>query len=496
MLRIAILGRPNVGKSSLFNRLCNRSLAIVSDEEGTTRDRLVATTKRFNFSVSLIDTGGVDKYSPDKFQKDIAKQALIAAEEADFILLVTDIRCGITEEDARIAKMLKPLNKPVVLVANKADSKKEEQRLHEFYSLGFPNVVALSAAHGKHIDFLVRTVTNLAVSPVQETLLEENSFQQKDLESSNNASNPEGELSPPINDSTENFVEHILEDFSELDRETCQSTIPSCSLRDSIKVALVGRPNVGKSSLINALLNEERCLIDNSPGTTRDNVDVLYSHKTGDYLFIDTAGLRKVKSIRNPVEWISSARTEKAIARSEVCLLVIDGSLSLSSHDKKILSSIARAKKPFIILINKWDMVKDIRMEHYVRDLRASDPYLQEAPILCVSAKTRRNLDKIFATIQGLHGIATRKIPTSLLNKTLVNTLAKHPPQLIAKRRLRVYYGVQKSFSPPLFLLFINSKSLLTKSYEQYLRNNLRDAFNFHGIPFDIELKEKPKRYN
>ncbi|WP_213358281.1 ribosome biogenesis GTPase Der [Chlamydiifrater phoenicopteri] len=499
MLRIAILGRPNVGKSSLFNRLCNRSLAIVSEEEGTTRDRLVAETKRFDFSTLLIDTGGVDQRSPDKFQKDIAKQAFIAAEEADFILLVTDIRCGITEEDARIAKMLLPLKKPVVLVANKADSKKDEQRLYEFYSLGFQNIVALSAAHGRHMDFLIRTITKLSSPILKEQLIQDDTSGLQKEASETTLSQPMDyeSIAPSLDtESIDESQESAFEKLSDLGFDSPIQRSLSPHKKTLVKVALIGRPNVGKSSLINALLNEERCLIDNSPGTTRDNVDILYSHKTGDYLFIDTAGLRKVKSIKNPVEWISSARSEKAIARSEICLLVIDGTLKLSSHDKRILSSIAKAKKPFIILVNKWDMVKEVRMEHYIRDLRASDPYLQEAPILCVSAKTRRNLDKIFAAVQGLYGIATRQIPTSLLNKTLVNTLAKHPPQLIAKRRLRVYYGVQKSFSPPLFLLFINSKSLLTKSYEQYLRNNLRDAFNFHGVPFDIELKEKPKRYN
>ncbi|WP_201456401.1 ribosome biogenesis GTPase Der [Chlamydia sp. 17-3921] len=483
MLRIAILGRPNVGKSSLFNRLCKRSLAIVNSEEGTTRDRLYGNALICGSTIQVIDTGGVNKNSQDHFQKHISKQAITGAQEADVLLLVVDIRCGITEQDAVLAKQLLPLNKPIILVANKADNHNDEIRIHEFYSLGISEVIATSAAHGKCINALIDKIKKLAAipDPVEETVIVDDTQDQ------------EVEISEELLATTEAFYENNINDFvvekpiAKLETQDTQKTL---------KIALIGRPNVGKSSIINGLLNEERCITDNIPGTTRDNVDILYTYNDRSYLFIDTAGLRKMKSVKNSVEWISSSRAEKAIARADICLLVIDAVLGLSSYDKRILSLISKEKKPHILLVNKWDLMREVRMEHYCRDILATDSYLGQAKILCISAIKKRNLSQIFRTINELHDTISRKLSTPMVNKTLASALQKHHPQIINGRRLRIYYAIQKTSSPFQFLLFINAKSLLTKQYEHYLRNSLKTSFKLHGIPFDLSFKEKPKRTN
>ncbi|AQT77783.1 ribosome biogenesis GTPase Der [Chlamydia gallinacea] len=470
MLRIAILGRPNVGKSSLFNRMCRRSLAIVNAQEGTTRDRLYGNIPGWGVPAQVIDTGGVDKHSEDHFQKHIYKQALTGANEADILLLVVDIRCGITETDATIAKQLLPLKKPIILVANKADTPQDEKRIHELYKIGIPEVLPISASHDKYIDRLLDKIKSLAHIPAH-------SIEPESIENIHH-------LDTHTN---------IIEEYE--DTEIPFVAPPPQDLRP-LKIALIGRPNVGKSSIINGLLNEERCIIDNTPGTTRDNVDILYSHRGHSYLFIDTAGLRKMKSVKNSIEWISSARTEKAIARADICLLVIDATQQLSSYDKRILSLITKHKKPHIILINKWDLMRGIRMEHFIRDLRATDTYIGNAHVLCISATTKRNLNQIFSSIDALYKTLSNKVPTSSVNKTLMTALQKHHPQVIHGKRLRIYYAIHKTASPFKFLLFINAKSLLTKHYEYYLKNTLKTSFNLYGIPFDLEFKEKAKRTN
>lgn len=251
--------------------------------------------------------------------------------------------------------------------------------------------------------------------------------------------------------------------------------LPPLETNQPLKIALIGRPNVGKSSIINGLLNEERCITDNIPGTTRDNVDILYTKEDRSYLFIDTAGLRKMKSVKNSVEWISTSRTEKAISRADICLLVVDATQGLSSYDKRILSLISKEKKPHILLVNKWDLMHSIRMEHYCRDVLATDPYLGQARILCISALKKRNLSQIFRAIDELHEVISRKVPTPMVNKTLASALQKHHPQVINGRRLRIYYAIQKTSSPFQFLLFINRKSLLTKHYENYLKKLIKN---------------------
>ncbi|WP_080123954.1 ribosome biogenesis GTPase Der [Chlamydia suis] len=490
-MSIAILGRPNVGKSSLFNRLCKRSLAIVNSQEGTTRDRLYGEIRAWDSVVHVIDTGGVDQESPDRFQKQIHKQALAAAEEASILLLVVDIRCGITKQDEELAKRLLALKKPLILVMNKADSQRDLRRIHEFYGLGISNMIATSASHDKHIDLLLERIRQVAGLPQPSADSQEACGEERA---------PSSEPSEP-SVSLHAFADATLfeneslsqEEASFLEDLVAQNT-PATSLDRPLKVALIGHPNVGKSSIVNALLKEERCITDNSPGTTRDNIDVSYTHNNKEYIFIDTAGLRKVKSIKNSVEWMSFSRTEKAISRADICLLVIDATQQLSHQDKRILSTIVRYKKPHIILVNKWDLMFGVRMEHYVQDLRQKDPYIGQARILCISAKQQRNLSQIFSAIDDVCSIATTKLSTSLVNKVLATAMQRHHPQVIQGKRLRIYYAIHKTVMPFSFLLFINSNSLLAKPYELYLKNTLKAAFNLYGVPFDLEYKAKPAR--
>lgn len=487
-MRIAILGRPNVGKSSLFNRLCRRSLAIVNSQEGTTRDRLYGEIRAWDSIIHVIDTGGVDQESTDRFQKQIHQQALAAAEEASVLLLVVDIRCGITKQDEELAKRLLPLKKPLILVMNKADSQQDLQRIHEFYGLGISDMIATSASHDKHIDLLLERIRQIAQIPVP-SVEEQDAVQEDELPSEEAAISLHA-----FADETLFENESLSQEEASFLEELVAQTATPAPVDRPLKVALIGHPNVGKSSIINALLKEERCITDNSPGTTRDNIDVAYTHNNKEYVFIDTAGLRKTKSIKNSVEWMSSSRTEKAISRTDICLLVIDATQQLSYQDKRILSMIARYKKPHVILVNKWDLMFGVRMEHYVQDLRKMDPYIGQARILCISAKQRRNLLQIFSAIDDIYTIATTKLSTSLVNKVLASAMQRHHPQVINGKRLRIYYAIHKTTTPFTFLLFINSNSLLTKPYELYLKNTLKAAFNLYRVPFDLEYKAKPAR--
>lgn len=442
MFRIAILGRPNVGKSSLFNRICKKSIAIVNEEEGTTRDRLISIAKFNSIDFEIVDTGGIDKNSKDLFQTRIKEQAITAAQEADVIFLVIDIRCGITKEDEILGKTLLALQKPIILVANKADSSKANSLINDLYGLGIPTIIPTSTAHNTNIDWLLSEAFKLLPSSM--------------LENSENT---------------------------------------SCNSDNIIKIALVGSPNVGKSTFINTLLKSNRCLIDSQAGTTRDNVDVTYFHNEQPFIFIDTAGLKKQKSLKTSVEWISSSRSETAIKRAHTCLLLIEATKGFTNFDQKILSIIEKNQKPTILLVNKWDLLKEVRMEHYIKDLKALHKFLYDVPILCISTLNNRNIEKIFPIINKIQEAGKRKIPTHAFNKLIISAMQQHHPSMINGKRLRIYYGTQKSIQPPCFLLFVNNKSLLEKTYEQYLKNKIKSNFNFKGLPILLEIKEK-KRNN
>ncbi|MBF5050548.1 GTPase Der [Candidatus Clavichlamydia salmonicola] len=469
MLHIAIVGRPNVGKSSLFNRLCRCSLAIVSEEEGTTRDRLYGDLRcRATTQLKLIDTGGMDRFGTDPFKDGIIYQIRQAVKEADALIFVTDIRCGITVQDQEIAKELLQTDKPVIVAANKAESIHHANRSCEFYGLGFEHVIPISAAHGLGTDNLLDTLEQMIALRNPSTVAVED---------------------PLLNDDSENEFLIDAEDVETL--EDNSSTTPSAP----IKVALIGSPNVGKSTLINALIGEERCLATNIPGTTRDNLDVPFIFDDIAFTLIDTAGIRRKNVLKSPADHISIVRSEKAISRADICLLVLDTTKGLSEFEKTILNIIEKRGKPSLIIINKWDLNEGTRMEHYLQDLRGFNSFLSHAPTVFVSAKHHKNLHKIFPAVYALHQKVHHKIPTHGFNKLLEEAVCTHYPPFINHRRLRIYFATQtRNYSPVQFNLFVNSASLLTKDYEKYLKRVIREKYNYYGIPFVLKIKEKPKQ--
>ncbi len=430
--KLAILGRPNVGKSALFNCICKKRVAIVDEAEGITRDRLYAKAELFGKPFEVIDTGGIDSNSKLPFQEQITRQAEIAIEEADALVLVVDAQVGVTELDRQVAKLLKRVSKPLCLAINKVDHPDQQQVMHDFHSLGISKMVPVSATQRWQIADLL------------ETALEETPF-------------PEEE-----------------EDKDE-----------------SIRVAIIGRPNVGKSSLLNALLNEERSIVSEIPGTTRDSIDTKLEHNGTLFTFIDTAGIRRKHAEHEVVDKFASLRTERAIERADLCLLMLDAEQGLTTQEKRIASLIEEAGKGCVLIFNKWDLVKGVRMEHYLKAIEEEAPFLHHCPKLFISAKTGRNLDKIFDHILSVYHFSRQRIGTGRLNKFVSNCLQKNHPPAIHGKRLRIYYLAQVAIEPPFFVLFVNSPSLMSDSYKKYLINQLRDTFSYSGVPLKLQLRGK-----
>lgn len=433
--KLAIVGRPNVGKSALFNRICNRKIAIVDEAEGVTRDRLYADGDLFGFKFQVIDTGGIDARSQALFNEEIKRQAEIAIEEADSIILVVDSQVGITELDREVAKILLRTRKPLCLAVNKIDDLSQENRVYDFQSLGITNKVAVSASHGLHIAELLETAF-------------------KDFDKSQ----PEDEGS------------------------------------NAIKVTIVGRPNVGKSSLVNYLLNEERCIVSPIPGTTRDSIDISFLHEEQLYTLIDTAGIRRKRAEHEVVDKFAAIRTQRAIERTDICLLMLDAQQGLTTQEKKIANMIEEAGKGCILLFNKWDLVKGFRMEHCLQGIEEEAHFLKHCPKVFMSAQTGRNVDKIFPIIQQIHKESQHRITTHQLNKFIVSCMQKIHPPMIQGKRLRIYYMAQVDIKPPTFVLFINYPNLLTEAYKKYLYNQFREVYGFTGLPIIFHLKGKSER--
>ncbi|MCI5052828.1 MAG: ribosome biogenesis GTPase Der [Simkaniaceae bacterium] len=430
MLRLAIVGRPNVGKSSLFNRICKGRIAIVAEIEGVTRDRLYRQTEVFGTDVELIDTGGLGS---GPFEKEIRHQVEIAIEESDAIIFVVDGQVGMTEWDQRVARELHRTDRPIFLAVNKVDTQEAREAIYEFYGLGVEHIYAVSAQHGHGVADLLEEA--IKVEP-----------RARELE---------------------------------------------C---DGPKVAIVGRCNVGKSTLVNAILNEDRCVVSDQPGTTRDSVDVAINFNDKPYLLIDTAGIRKKKSEAEVVEKFASVRTERAIDRADICILVIDAQEGITASEKRILADIEEKGKGCALFFNKWDLVKGFRMEHCVQGARMAAPFLEHCPMFFGSALTGRNLDHIFTTIDQVSQNIEKRIGTSELNRFLERVMQLNHPPMIRGKRLRVYYMTQVSTKPTLFSLFINHPDRMAASYERYLYNQLRQAFDFSGVPFRFKLIKKKER--
>lgn len=446
LFTIAIVGRPNVGKSALFNRVVRRRKAIIEDIEGVTRDRIYEEVEIFGKEVRFIDTGGIDSSDTVMFSKEIRKQTLLAVEEADAIIFVVDGTSSVTMQDEEVAKLLMKTKKDVVLAVNKVDNDERELEMNEYYSLGLTDIYPVSAIHGSGIADLLERVIRQA----------------------------------PLLDEEESFTDEIEEEVD-----------PAPSRRLFPKVAIVGRPNVGKSTLINQLFGEERCLVSDIAGTTRDAIDVMVN----DILFIDTAGLRKKKAECESVDKFATIRSEKAIERCDICILVLDSNQGLTTYEKSILQMIEEKGKACILFLNKWDTIRDLRMEHAILALKEMDPFIAHMPIIVGSAKTGRNVGDLFDSIANVWEGLNLRISTGELNTFLEKAIQKNHPPMIQGKRLRIYYLTQVGTFPPSFVLFVNEPKLLIDSYKKYLINQLRDTYAFTGCPIRFKLHRRKDRH-
>ena len=429
---VALVGRPNVGKSTIFNRLVGKKIAITNDNPGITRDRLYGTVNYLDYSFHLIDTGGID-IATGNFNTEIKGQAELAIDEADIVVFVVDGKEGLTANDYTVRDILKKSGKPVIVAINKTDSKAYEEHKYDFYDLAFDNYIELSAEH------------NLGISSL-------------------------------LDEITKNFKE-IKDDYEE----------------EIIKFSIIGRPNVGKSSLVNALLNEERVIVSPVAGTTRDAIDTPFNYDDKEYMIIDTAGIRKRGKIYENIEKYSILRAMNAIERSNVVLFVIDGELGIREQDKHVAGLAHEAGKGVIIVYNKWDTVeKDEKtMNKIEKEIRAQFVYLDYAPIAFTSALTHSKVNKLLPLIDQVHDSCCMRIMTNVLNDVILDAQMMNPPKPHLGKQLRIYYASQVSVEPPTIVLFVNDPDLLHFSYSRYIENKLREAFGFIGTPIRIIARKK-----
>ena len=432
---VAIVGKPNVGKSTFFNYLIGERKSIVEDTPGVTRDRVYGETNWRGRKFTLIDTGGIEEKSQDVIASQMRIQAEIAIELSDVVVFMTDVTTGITPIDKEIALMLKRAKKKVVLVCNKVDDfKKFENDVYEFYNLGFGTPNPVSSANAKGIGDVL--------DKIYEELPEETADEQDD---------------------------------------------------DKIKVAVIGKPNVGKSSLINKILGENRLIVSNIAGTTRDAIDSEFENQYGKYMFIDTAGLRRHSKVEENIEKYSVLRTSLAVERADVCILMIDANEGVTEQDTKIAGLAHESGKGVIIAINKWDEYEKENgtLEQYTKDVYNKLAYLSYAPIIFISAKTGQRVEKIFNLINEVANNNAFRISTSNLNVLLAEAVAMVQPPTDKGRRLKIFYMTQVGTKPPTFAVFVNSKKLFHFSYERYLVNKLREEYGFKGTPIRMLVREK-----
>ena len=433
---VAIVGRPNVGTSTLFNIFANSRISIVEDTPGVTRDRLYADTEWLDNEFMMVDTGGIEIMNTDKIAVSIRQQAQIAIAEADVILFVCDARAGITHEDAEVAKMLRQSKKPIVLAINKADSPKQEMEIFEFYNLGIGEPIPVSAAN--HLGL--------------------------------------GDL-----------LDAVVEKFPET------STYGEDGNEDEIKVALIGRPNVGKSSIFNTLVGEERSIVSDVAGTTRDAIDTPVIREGQKFLFIDTAGMRRKARIDEPIEKYSIIRSLRAVDRSDVVLMVIDAIDGITEQDKKIAGYAHEAGKGIVLVVNKWDLYdKDNTSTlRYTENLRRELVFMQYAPVVFVSAMTKQRIHRLPEVIHYVAEQNAMRISTSVLNQVVEDAIAINPPPTEKGQRLKILYATQVKIKPPTFVIFVNEPEIMHFSYQRYLENKLREAFGFEGTPLQMIIRGK-----
>ena len=435
---VAIVGRPNVGKSMLFNRLVGRRLSIVEDTPGVTRDRLYAECEWCGRKFDMVDTGGIEPTTDSEILLYMREQAQIAINSATVIVLVTDIRTGVTAADKDVANMLLRSRKPVVLAVNKADSTgAEDPAIYEFYSLGLGDPIAVSAVHGHGTGDLL---------------------------------------------------------------DECQKYFPPAEEEDEeddcIKVAVIGKPNVGKSSLINRILGEKRLIVSDIAGTTRDAVDTMFENEQGRYMFIDTAGIRRKSKVDEKIEKFSVMRSQLAVERADVCIIMIDARDGVTEQDTKIAGLAHESGKACIVAVNKWDLVEKETgtMEKMRKDIMRDLSFMSYAPILFISALTGQRTDRIFELINFVNDQSNMRITTGMLNNVLADAQARVQPPTDKGRRLKIYYMTQTGIKPPNFVIFCNSRELFHFSYQRYLENQIRAVFGLEGTPVRIVIRQKGEK--
>lgn len=433
---VAIVGRPNVGKSTLVNRLVGSRNSIVDDLPGVTRDRIYFDVEWQNKVFTVIDTGGIVPNDEDEIMVSIFDQARIACEEADKIVFLVDGKDGVNPVDFDIANILRQSGKPVFLAVNKLDNPESYMMVNDFYSLALGEPIGISALHG---------------------------------------SGGVGDL-----------LEIITEDFTAVDE------LPQEEKK--IKIAIVGRPNAGKSSIVNALLNEERVIVSDVSGTTRDSIDSYITYKDREFIIVDTAGIRKKSKVDYGVEKFAVDRAIRSIRDCDVALLVLDATEGVSDQDKKISSIITEAGKGLIIAINKWDLIEDKKantINQFDKKLSNDIPFLEFAPKIYISAKTKQRLNQIFDKAAEVYEQSTKRVSTGLLNKVIKELYALNPPTSVKGKRLKILYTTQSDVQPPTFVLFANNADLLKDHYKRYIENKLREAFGFFGTPIRIFVRER-----
>jgi len=432
----AIVGRPNVGKSALFNKISGRRISIVEDTPGVTRDRIYCDTDWNGKFFTMIDTGGIEPNTDDLILKSMREQAKTAIELADVIIFVVDLRSGLTANDSDVAAMLLKSGKPIVLCVNKVDSiGNVPPEFYEFYELGLGEPYAVSSLHGTGTGDLLDRIVEL------------------------------------------------LPDAHEDDTDES----------DIIKVAVIGKPNVGKSSIVNKFLGEERVIVTNIPGTTRDSIDQYFENQYGKYIFIDTAGIRRQNRINDNIEKYSVLRAKAAVERADVCLILIDAEEGPTAHDERIAGIAHEAGKASIIVINKWDLIEkdNSTTKKFTDDIKSAFSYMSYAPEIFVSAKTGQRITKIFEMINSVYEQSSKRITTGALNDVLSDAIARSQPPSDKGRRLKIYYMTQTGTKPPVFVMFVNDSELFHFSYQRYIENRIRETFGFAGTPVRFVIKNR-----
>ncbi len=430
---VALVGRPNVGKSTIFNRLVGKKIAIIEDTPGVTRDRVYGHVTNDDYQFHLIDTGGIDG-AADLFNQEIKLQAELAIEEADVIVFVVDAKEGITANDQVVKEMLLKTNKKVIVAINKVDSKLAKEHLYDFYELGFEHYISISGEQNIGISELLSSIT---------------------------------------------------EDFQKIEDETYEE--------GTIKFSIIGRPNVGKSSLVNAILNEDRAIVSNIAGTTRDSIDTPFTYHEQSFVVIDTAGMRKKGKVYEKIEKYSLLRAMKAIDRSDVCLLVINAEEGIIEHDKHIAGYALDAGKAIVIVVNKWDTIenKEEQMKQFTKTIRAEFQFLSYAPIVFLSALTKKRIHTLLPEVIKVYENSKREVKTSILNDMITEAYHLNLPPSYKGKRLKIYFSVQVGTCPPTFQIQVNNKGLVHFSYHRYLENKLRESFDFEGTPIVLQFKNK-----